>query len=130
MKSPNNQITLLLSPETIHAQCLFAIKQARNTSHALATLIALQTFVSSTAQPDDRESPAHHAIREIIEGYAASLREQLLTEKIHALADALRVQNCAAITSLHDDLSRNGFWQAAQAAIGELDTAEHTGAKT
>jgi len=125
MNSQNKQISLLLSPETIHAQCLFAIKQARNASHALATLIALQTFISAAAQPSDRESPAHRAIKEIMEGHAATLREQLLAEKTHAL----RAQDCAAITSIHDDLSRNGFWQAAQVAITELDSAERAGAK-
>ncbi|HUX91404.1 MAG TPA: hypothetical protein VMV48_12030 [Gallionellaceae bacterium] len=68
MTNPTNTISLRLSPETILEQCLFAIQQARNTSHALASLIALQTFVNATAQPADRDSPAHRAIREIIAG--------------------------------------------------------------
>jgi len=129
MNSSNNQISLLLSPEIIRAQCLFAIKQARNTSHALATLIALQTFVVSTAQAADRETPALRAIKEIIETHAATLREQLLSDKTLALTHALRAQDCAAITNIHEDLSRNGFWQAAQVAIGELDAAKRAEAK-
>ena len=123
----NNQaktISLLLSPESTETQCLFAIKQARNTSHALATLIALQTFVAATAQPCDRETPAHMAIRKIIEGHAATLRAQLLTEQASALAAAMRAKDCAAITQIHGELSRNGFWQASQLALCKLDAAE------
>jgi hypothetical protein len=130
MKSPNNHITLQLSPETIQAQCLFAIQQARNTSHALASRIALQTFVSATAQADDRESPAHRAIRKIISDQAAILRDRLLTEHAHALSDAMRAQDCAEITRIYDELSRNGFWQVAQIATGKLDAMEQAVAKT
>jgi len=130
MNNPSNQITLLLSPETIQAQCPFAIQQARNTSHALASLIALQTFISATAQPDDRESPAHHAIREIIAGQAAILRERLLAEHGIALGDAMRAQDCAEITRTYDELSRNGFWQVAQIAAGKLDVMEQAATKT
>lgn len=129
MNKQSQNITLLLSPETIHAQCLFAIQQARNTSHALASLIALQTFVSATAQADDRESPAHRAIREIIAGQASILRERLLAEHAHALADAMRKQSCAEITRIYDELSRNGFWQVAQIATAKLDAAEQARAK-
>ena len=129
MKSPNNHITLQLSPETIQAQCLFAIQQSRNTSHALAALIALQTFVGATAQPDDRESPAHRAIREIITAQAAILRDRLLAEHAHALSDAMRAQDCAEITRIYDELSRNGFWQVAQIASDKLDAMEQAAAK-
>jgi len=123
----NNQaktISLLLSPESTETQCLFAIKQARNTSHALASLIALQAFIAATAQPSDRDTPAHMSIKKIIEGHAATLRAHLLTEHACILADAMRAKDCAAITRIHGGLSRNGFLQASQLAICELDAAE------
>jgi len=128
----NNQaktISLLLSPESTETQCLFAIKQARNTSHALASLIALQAFIAATAQPSDRDTPAHMAIRKIIEGHAATLRAQLLTEHACTLVDAMRAKDCAAITRIHGGLSRNGFWRACQLAVCELDAAERMIAK-
>lgn len=128
----NNQaktISLLLSPDSTKTQCLFAIKQARNTSHALASLIALQAFIAATAQPSDRDTPAHIAIRKITEGHAATLRAQLLTEQASALAAALLAKDCAGITRIHGELSRNGFWQASQLAVGELDAAERMLAK-
>lgn len=129
MESQKNSISLLLSPETTHEQCMFAIKQARNTSHALATLIALQTFVAATAKPDDRDTTAHKTIRKIIEAHAGTLRAQLLAEQASALGNAMRAQDCKAVTQIHDDLSRNGFWQAAQVAIDKLDTMERDRAK-
>lgn len=124
MNSQTNNISLLLSPDSTQAQCLFAIKQARNTSHALATLIALQAFISATAQPSDRDTPAHQAIKKIIEGHTATLRAQLLTEHASALADAMRARDCAAITRVHGELSRNGFRQACQLVVREMDAAE------
>lgn len=129
MNKQTKNISLLLSPDSTQTQCLFAIKQARNTSHALATLIALQAFIAATAQPSDRDTPAHMSIKKIIEGHAATLRAQLLTEQASALAAAMRAKDCAAITRIHGELSRNGFWQASRLAIGELDAAERMTAK-
>lgn len=129
MNKPNQSITLLLSPETIQAQCQFAIQQARNTSHALASLIALQTFIGATAQPDDRESPAHRAIREVIAGQANILREQLMAEHALNLSAGMRTKDCAGITRIYDELSRNGFWQVAQIATARLNAAELLKAK-
>jgi hypothetical protein len=129
MNSQNKHISLHLSPETTHAQCLIAIRQARNASHALATLIALQSFVTATAQPSDRDTPAHRAIKEIIEGHAAALRTQLMNDHASALADAMRANDCAGVTKIHGDFSRNGFWQAAQLAVSKLDAAEQKLAK-
>ena len=128
----NNQaenISLMLSPDSTQTQCLFAIKQARNTGHALATLIALQAFVTATTQPSDRDTPAHLAIKTVIEDHAAALRAQLLTEHASALAAAMRAKDCAAVTRIHGELSRNGFWQSARLAIVELDAAERLLAK-
>lgn len=128
----NNQaktISLLLSPESTETQCLFAIKQARNTSHALASLIALQAFIAATAQPSDRDTPAHMSIKKIIEGHAASLRTQLMNDHASNLAAAMRARDCAAITQIHGDFSRNGFWQASQLAVCELDALERVAVK-
>ncbi|HUX91403.1 MAG TPA: hypothetical protein VMV48_12025 [Gallionellaceae bacterium] len=41
----------------------------------------------------------------------------------------MRAQDCDAVTQIHDDLSRNGFWQVAQIAAAKLDAAERTRAK-
>lgn len=129
MISHNNHISLLLSPEKAHEQCLIIINQARNTSHALATLIALQSFVTSTAQPSERDSHAHRTIKGVIEGHAAALRTQLMNDHASTLAAAISAKDCAAITRIHENFSRNGFWQAAQQAILMLDAAKQDQAR-
>lgn len=124
MSSLNKHISLQLSAETIHEQCLIAIKQARNNSHALATLIALQSFITATAQADDRDTPTHFAIKEVIVGHATALRSQLMSDHADNLANAMRKLDCAAVTKIHGNFSRNGFWQASQQAALQLNSVE------
>jgi hypothetical protein len=119
-------VSLLLTPEKIHAHCLFAIQQARNTSHALASLIALQSFITVTAQPSDLNTPELGVIKGIINGHIATLRTELFAEQTRALSTALCATDCAAITRIHVDSSRNGFWQATQAAAQQWNEAERT----
>lgn len=129
MANPEQTISLLLSPDSIDAQCLFAIGQARNPSHALATLIALQAFVAATVLPSERYTPAYDAIKSIIGKHAAAVRALLLAQQAAALAESIRRKDCAAIARIHGDISRNGFWQAAQQAIGQLDGTTLTAAR-
>ena len=121
MSTPANNISLLLSEDTI--------KQARNSSHALATLIALQSFVASTAQTSDLYTPAYEAIKSIIERHTAELRTLTLLEQADSLGASLQRQDSASIARVHEDISRNGFCRAAQQAIGKLDSATLSAAK-
>lgn len=115
-----NEILLLLSPETAEAQCLETIKQARNASHALAALIALQSFISATARPTDRYTPVYEAVKAAIEKHAIATRAKILAENADNLAVAIRQRSRPAIAGIHAALSRNGFWLAAQQAIGQF----------
>jgi hypothetical protein len=121
-----SQISLLLNPDTVQAHCLFAIQQARNTSHALASLIALQSFVVAMTQPSDLDTPAFGVIKGIINGHVTSLRAELQAEQARALTAALRATDCPAITRIHLDVSRNAFWQATQTAMLQFDELEKT----
>jgi hypothetical protein len=116
----DNEISLLLTPDSAETQCLEAIKQARNTSHALAALIALQAFISATARPTDRHTPAYEAVKAVIEKHAIATRAKILAENADDLAKAIRQRNRPEIAHIHAALSRNGFWQAAQQAIGQF----------
>jgi len=116
----HNEIALLLTPDAAETQCLEAIKQARNTSHALAALIALQAFISATARPTDRHTPAYEAVKAVIEKHAIAARAKILAENAGDLAKAIRQRNRSEIARIHSALSRNGFWQAAQQAIGQF----------
>lgn len=120
MTGQTNKITLLLAPDNVEAQCLEAIKQARNPSHALAALIALQSFISATANPSDRFTPAYEGVKAVVEKHAAEIRMQILAEHAEALAEAIRQRNRPEIARIHAALSRNGFWQAAQQAMRQF----------
>jgi len=116
----HNEIALLLTPDTAEIQCLEAIKQARNTSHALAALITLQSFISATVRPADRYTPAYEAVKAAIEKHTIATRARILAENANNLAKAIRLRNRREIAHIHAALSRNGFWQAAQQAISQF----------
>jgi hypothetical protein len=116
----HNEIALLLTPDTAETQCLEAIKQARNTSHALAALITLQSFIASTVRPADRYTLAYETVKTVIEKHAIATRTKILAENANNLAQAILQRNRPEIAHIHAVLSRNGFWQAAQQAIGQF----------
>ena len=116
----HNEIALLLAPDSVEIQCLETIKQARNTSHALAALIALQSFITFTVRPADRYTPAYKAVKAVIEKHAMATRAKILAENANNLAAAILQKNRPEIAHIHAALSRNGFWQAAQQAISQF----------
>jgi hypothetical protein len=116
----HNEIALLLTPDAAEIQCLEAIKQARNTSHALAALIALQSFIAFTVRPTDRHTPAYEAVKAVIEKHAIAARAGILAENANNLATAILQRNRLEIARIHAALSRNGFWQAAQQATSQF----------
>lgn len=124
MPDTDSKITLQLAPDTMHAHCVFSIQQARNTSHVLANLIALQSFVAAATQPSDLGTPAFGVIKGIINDHIANLRIELQAEQVRALTTALLATDSASITKIHFDISRNAFWQATQTAMHELKEDE------
>ncbi|MBU1690742.1 MAG: hypothetical protein KJ958_04915 [Gammaproteobacteria bacterium] len=116
----HNEISLLLAPDTAEIRCLETVKQSRNSSHALAALIALQSFISATVRPADRYTPAYEAVKGVIEKHAIATRAKILAENADNLAKAIRQRNRPEIADIHTALSRNGFWQAAQQAISQF----------
>ena len=128
MSERTGEITLLLDPDNVEAQCLEIIKQARNAGHALAALIALQSFVAATIHPTHRLTPAYEAIKAVVEKHTGEIRMRVLADNAEALAEAIRQRNRQEIAHIHAALSRNGFWQAAQQAIGLLDMDDFSSA--
>jgi len=117
----HNEIALLLTPDTAEIQCLEAIKQARNNSHALVALITLQSFISATVRPADRYTPAHEAVKAAIEKHTIATRTKILAENANTLATAILQRNRTEIARIHAALSRNGFWLAAQQATSQFN---------
>lgn len=120
----SDEISLRLSPAIAETQCQEIIKQARNSTHALAALISLQAFISGTAHPSDRYTPPYEAIKAAVEKYAAEIRLRILAENAAALAQLMRQQNVGEVARIHAALSRNGFWQAIKQAVPQLDAKE------
>jgi hypothetical protein len=126
----HNEISLLLAPDTAETQCLETIKQARNTSHALAALIALQSFIAATVREADRYTPAYEAVKAVIEKHTVATRAKILTENANDLAKAILQKNRPEIAHIHAALSRNGFWQATQQAIDQFKPDDLTASAT
>lgn len=124
MSEKTGEITLLLDPDNIETQCQETIKQARNAGHALAALIALQSFIAATIHPAHRSTPAYEAVKAVVEKHMVEIRMRVLADNAGALAQAMRKKNRQEIAHIHAALSRNGFWQAAQQAISLLDTGD------
>ncbi|MDD5241917.1 MAG: hypothetical protein PHG47_09405 [Sulfuricella sp.] len=128
MSEQTGEITLLLDPDNVEAQCLETIKQARNAGHALAALIALQSFIAATTHPSHRFTPAYETVKAVVEKHTAGIRMRVLADNAEALAEAMRQKNRQEIAHIHAALSRNGFWQAAQQAISRLKTDDFSNA--
>lgn len=120
MDDQTKYISLILSADTINEHCLFTIKQARTTSHALATLIALQAFIVATTQTCDQQTPAYETIKAVLEKHTTKLRVLLLNEQSVTLAESLLQQDIVSITRIHGNISRNGFWQVLQQCSSTL----------
>ncbi len=123
-----NEISLVLTPDAADAQCRETVKQARNASHALAALIALQSFIAATAHPSHRHTPAYETVKAVVEKHAAEIRTRLIAESAGTLAETIRQRDPLEIARIHAALSRNGFWQAAQQAMARLQADELAGA--
>lgn len=117
-------LVLSLSAAGLDAYCGDLLRQAPNGGHALAGLMALQSFLAAMASQDVRLSPAYRAAQAVIEGHAAQARARLMEESAAGLARAMRDGSRQEIARIHASLSRNGFWQAARQAIGGLNAAE------
>jgi len=118
------KLVLSLTAEGLDAYCRELIRLAPNGGHALAGLVALQSFVTEMAEPGSCINPAYKAAQSVIETHVATTRQRLLNESADGLARAMREADLQAVANIHASLSRNGFWQAAQQAIQKLDENE------
>jgi hypothetical protein len=128
--SESSEIVLSLSVAGMEQYCQDVLRQARNTGHALTQLAALQSLIASHTQPGATQSPAYQAIMALVELHAAEARRRLLQESTAALVPALSRRQLCSVVQVHVSLSRNGFHQAAIAAIARLTAAERHAAQS
>lgn len=117
-------LRLTLSPERIERYCRDTERYAPDTAHALSALVAVQTFLSTQAEPGQE---AHGTIRGILAEHIDRLQERLLDEGAAALLPALQRRDAAAVGRIHAPLSRSGFRTALERAWQRLDPGERTG---
>lgn len=118
------KLTLFLSPEQAEAHCRALVTQTRHAGQALAALVALQSFITATAQPNQHTGSAYQDIRQILEQHVATARNRVMEDNLARLLDALDEQDLGDIQGVHAALSRNGFHQTVLAAIQRMtDTA-------
>lgn len=113
-------LQLTLTADDIEKHCTELRSQARNTSHLLTALVALQTLVTTYTPPGNQVVTAYRDIQTTLERHAAMARENLLQETASMLKTALITQDRRTIMRAHEALSRNGFWQAVALATQQI----------
>ena len=126
----SHEIVLSLSVAGTEQYCQDVLRQARNASHALTQLAALQSLIAFHTQPGATQSPAYREIMALVERHAAEARRRLLEESTAALLPALSRRQLCSVVQVHVSLSRNGFHQAASAAITRLTAADRHAAQS
>lgn len=104
--------------------CRLQIDRSANPGHALAALTSLQAFIALNTTPDVQASDAYKQLRETLAQFLTTARNDLLEENSRRLLNALQLRNIASITTLHGELSRSGFQQTAERALGKLEHVE------
>jgi hypothetical protein len=117
------KLTLLLSPEQANDHCRTLVTQTRHAGQALAALVALQSFIAATVQPNQHTDSIYQDIKLILEQHIATARNRVMEDNLARLLGALDEQNLGEIQSVHAALSRNGFHQTVLSAIPRLSVA-------
>jgi hypothetical protein len=117
------KLSLRLSPEQVDNQCKILLSQTRLSGQALAALTALQTFITTSADPGEKIGIAYQDIKAILDRHITVAREQVMEDNLNRLLLALDEQNLSEIQGAHAALSRNGFHQTVLSAIQRMPDA-------
>lgn len=118
------KLSLHLSPEQVDTQCKILLSQTRLSGQALAALTALQSFISTTADPGEKIGSAYLRIKDLLDQHIAAAREQVMEDNLRRLLLALDEHNLSEIQGVHAALSRNGFHQTVLSAIQRMPESQ------
>jgi len=124
MIKPAN-LNLSIQPDELDKFCKKLIKRSRDiskTHDALSTLEAFITTFANTANHPD----ACQNIENILHSFSEQTRQKLLEDKTTELIKALDQLNIAQLTTIHDHLSRNGFYQILETASAQFSADKLT----
>lgn len=120
------EINLKITADGLKVFCQEITRASSNTQRKLATLVALEGFISRHAGADAHTS-AYNDIQEIITEFSNETRSQLLIENADNLKDALINRDTKEIARIFSSVSRSGFKDVLTESIsrfqvGQLDT--------
>ena len=116
------EINLRVTPDSLRQFCREVAIGSANTSRKHATFMALEAFISRFAGAD-AHTTAYRSVQEIVGGFSAETRSQLLAENARSLRAFLAKREQAGIAGIFSPVSRNGFRQILLQAVADM-TAE------
>ena len=116
-------LTIKLSAAELDKFCDKLIKRSRDITKTHDAMVTLESFIQLFSR-DSHGSDAYRAIETTIKEKTDSTREQLLKKNTENLIRALKQCDVGTLTAVHTPLSRNGFYQILQTAIGALTDDE------
>ena len=122
------EIPLPVTVEGVRAFCDNLRRQSRNAGQTLAVVTGLQSFIATLAGAGLTVSPVYKAIMALLDEQASSVRLQVLEDNTAILVAAVRGKQRCGVAQAHGAVSRNGFHQAALAAIDRLTQQEQAAA--
>ena len=117
-------LNLSIDPDKLIVLCEKLIKRSRDISKTHDALNTLQAFITTFSNTSNHPA-AYQAIEDILNRFAEQTRNTLLDTKTAELVKALKQLNLTQLTDIHDNLSRNGFYQILGIAAAQLTPDEN-----
>ena len=118
MRDPQS-ITINISCSELENFCQKLLSRSRDITKTHDALITLESFISLFAN-DSHGTKEYQLVESTIKKITETSRQLVLEKNTHELIKALQQCNADRLAKIHTPLSRNGFYQILQVAIGEL----------
>jgi len=112
-------IKISIDASELESFCNKILKRSRNITKTHDALITLESFIAVFGRAS-HGTKEYQLIESTIKAITEKSRELLLEKNTHDLIRSLKQCNVTALANIHTPLSRNGFYQILQTAIGEL----------
>ena len=116
-------LNLSIDPDKLVQLCEKLIKRSRDINKTHDALNTLQAFITTFSNTSNHPA-AYQAIEDILQAFSEQTRQTLLNDKTTELVAALKQLHLIELTQLHDQLSRNGFYQILETATARLSPDE------
>jgi len=117
--SDSKSITININSSDLEDFCQKLLKRSRDITKTHDALITLESFISLFGKASHGTNE-YQVIESTIKTITENSRKAVLEKNTLELIKALKQCNADALAKIHTPLSRNGFYQILQVAIGEL----------